>query len=119
MVLELSRDNEVLRQQLAAANSEGTPEDDDGGGGGGGNKPEGEPEPDPEATEDTESEGDGAVGEDGTTYTVKEGDTLTTIAQEFYGDPAKFDLIVDANNLDGSTNLRVGQELIIPTDPDA
>ena len=113
-VLELSSENEVLRQQLAAANNDEEPEGD-GGGGGGGNGGD-----DAEATEEPADEGDdGAVGEEGTTYIVQEGDTLTTIAEEFYGDPTKFDLIVDANNLDESTGLRVGQELIIPPDPDA
>ena len=116
-VLELSSENEVLKQQLAAANSEGTPANEGDGNGGGGDN-EGDAEPDPEETEDPEGDGEGAVGE-GTTYIVKEGDTLTTIAEEFYGDPTKFDLIVDANNLDESTGLRVGQELIIPPDPDA
>ena len=114
-VLELSSENEVLRQQLAAANNDEEPEGGGGDGGGDGNGGN-----DAEATEEPADEGDdGAVGEEGTTYIVKEGDTLTTIAEEFYGDPTKFDLIVDANNLDESTGLRVGQELIIPPDPDA
>lgn len=47
------------------------------------------------------------------TYTVKSGDTLSKISQEVYGDPNKYNLIVDANNLT-SQNLSAGQVLTIP-----
>ena len=118
-VVELSSENEVLRAQLEAAGNgedEETPPDGETGGNGDGN---GDGGGDGETEAPAEDSGEEEVGEDGTTYVVQEGDTLTTIAQQFYGDPAKFDLIVDANNLDESTQLRVGQELIIPPDPDA
>lgn len=107
-LMELAEENEVLRQQLAAA---GAPEDEGEDGNDNGNADEETEPPD-------EGENGGAVGE-GETYTVQPGDTLTRIAEQFYGDPRKFDLIVDANNLSGDTQLRVGQELIIPPDPDA
>jgi len=48
-----------------------------------------------------------------TTYEVKAGDMLGKIAQEFYGDSGKHTLIMEANGLT-STNIRVGQKLIIP-----
>lgn len=118
-VIELSSENAILQQQLEAAGSgegEETPTDGETGGNGGNGNNDGNAE---ESEAPPEDEGGEEVGEDGTTYVVQEGDTLTTIAQKFYGDPAKFDLIVDANNLDESTQLRVGQELIIPPDPDA
>jgi nucleoid-associated protein YgaU len=69
-----------------------------------------------ETEEPAEGEGDGedaAAGET-RTYEVQSGDTLTSIAQRMYGDPQKFPLIADANDLDGQ--LVVGQELIIPPD---
>jgi nucleoid-associated protein YgaU len=102
-VVELTSENTVLQQQLTAA---GAP---DGGGGDGGEQSDGG---EPEATE-APTEGEEPVGE-GQRYTVQSGDTLTMIAEQFYGDPRKFDLIVDANNLDSATGLRVGQELVIP-----
>lgn len=46
-------------------------------------------------------------------YTVKSGDSLAGISQQFYGDPNKYNEIVQANNLT-STNLTVGQTLLIP-----
>jgi nucleoid-associated protein YgaU len=104
-VVELTSENTVLQQQLAAA------------GGGGGEEDGGDGQDDEAPTEDPdgEDETDGEVGE-GQRYTVQSGDTLTRIAEQFYGDPRKFDLIVDANNLDSATGLRVGQELVIPPD---
>lgn len=50
-------------------------------------------------------------------YVVKSGDTLGKIAQEFYGDPSKYMLIVNANNLSNPNNISVGQKLIIPQQP--
>lgn len=108
-VQELASQNAVLQQQVDAAN-----EQNQGGNNGGNNQGEGgggNAEQDP-----SEAATDEPVGE-GQTYTVQNGDTLTTIAEEFYNDPTKFDLIVDANNLTEDTPLRVGQELIIPPDP--
>ena len=108
-VQELASQNAVLQQQVdAASQQEGNGNDGNNneGNGDGGN---GEEDPTEAATDDPVGEGE--------TYTVQAGDTLTTIAEDFYGDPTKFDLIVDANNLSEDTPLRVGQELIIPPDP--
>ncbi|MGI9016832.1 MAG: LysM peptidoglycan-binding domain-containing protein [Euzebya sp.] len=52
-------------------------------------------------------------------YEVQAGDTLSTIAQQVYNDPTAFGIIANANNLSGSSPLQVGQELIIPDNPDA
>jgi nucleoid-associated protein YgaU len=51
-----------------------------------------------------------------TTYTVKAGDTLGTIAQQFYGDSKQYTKIYEANKgTIASTNLiYVGQVLVIP-----
>ena len=107
-VLTLQSENAVLEQQLEAANDRNNA-GNNGGNGGEQNADDGGAEPTDAPTEDTIPSG-------GDTYTVQENDTLTTIAQEFYGDPMKFDLIVDANNLSDDTPLRVGQELVIPED---
>ena len=112
-VVELASENHILRQQLDAAAGGTTAED--GGDGGNGGDAEEEPTEDPSGEDGEEDEPDDEVGE-GERYTVKSGDTLTKIAQQFYGDPRKFDLIVDANNIDSATGLRVGQELVIPPD---
>lgn len=73
---------------------------------------EGEGQDEGEGAEDA-AEGDETAGTGETrTYEVQSGDTLTSIAQRFYGDSTKFSLIADANDLDGQ--LVVGQELVIP-----
>ena len=65
------------------------------------------------ATEPTDEEtADARAG--WTTYTVKSGDTLISIAQAVYGDGTKFNLIAEANGIDKNNKLRVGQELQIP-----
>ena len=50
------------------------------------------------------------------TYTVKKGDTLSKIAQQFYGSSKKWRRIVDANKdkLGQSQVLRTGMTLVIP-----
>jgi len=52
------------------------------------------------------------------TYTVKRGDTLTSISRQFYGNPRGYVRIFDANQKQiGNKNvIRVGQELMIPKD---
>lgn len=68
----------------------------------------GEDEPtDPEG----ETEGD-------QTYTVKEGDTLASIAAEFYGDASLDDYLAEVNGITDPLSLAVGQELTIPASPD-
>jgi LysM repeat protein len=48
----------------------------------------------------------------GQLYTVKRGDTVYTIARHF---GVKMQDIIDANKLNNPDNLKVGQQLIIPT----
>lgn len=47
-------------------------------------------------------------------YTVKEGDTLFSIAEKYYQDGYKYSEIAAANNLADPDNLEAGQELNIP-----
>lgn len=76
---------------------------------------EAEPEPEPEQpAEPTPQEA--ATGQ-GTRYTVEEGDTLESIAQRVYGDGTQFTRIQQANGVD-STDLQVGQTLVIPPAPE-
>lgn len=49
-----------------------------------------------------------------TTYVVKKGDTLSGIAQRFYGDSSRWQLIAKANDLANPNMMRVGMELMIP-----
>jgi nucleoid-associated protein YgaU len=51
-----------------------------------------------------------------TVYTVRSGDTLSSIAQEFYGDPDRFPTIFQANRnvLEDPDEIFPGQELRIP-----
>lgn len=50
------------------------------------------------------------------TYTVKEGDSMSSIVFRFYGkyDPAKVEKIKQANKLSNAHKLSIGQQLIIP-----
>ncbi len=49
-------------------------------------------------------------------YHVVSGDTLTKIANKFYNDSARWDIILDANKdtMGGPRDLKVGQTLVIP-----
>jgi nucleoid-associated protein YgaU len=49
-------------------------------------------------------------------YIVEEGDTLSDIATRFYGDPGKWEKILDANSniLSGPEYMSVGMRLDIP-----
>jgi nucleoid-associated protein YgaU len=50
------------------------------------------------------------------TYTVKAGDTLSAIAQQFYGKANEYQKIFEANKdkLRDPDHIRAGQELVIP-----
>jgi YD repeat-containing protein len=50
-------------------------------------------------------------------YTVRDRDTLETIAQLAYGDAELWYVIADANGLSSDADLRVGQTLNLPTRP--
>ena len=54
----------------------------------------------------------GAQG--GQKYTVRPGDNLSKISQQFYGDAKKYMTIAKANNLQDPDKIKAGQELIIP-----
>ena len=47
-------------------------------------------------------------------YVVRPGDTMSSIAETWFGDPVKWDLIARANPLADPGRLRVGQELRLP-----
>ena len=51
------------------------------------------------------------------TYTVKSGDTLSKIAQQFYGDATQYGRIFKANRdkLSNPDKIQVGQQLKIPS----
>jgi serine/threonine protein phosphatase PrpC/LysM repeat protein len=48
------------------------------------------------------------------TYEVKKGDTLYGISRTFYGDPEKYRLIMEENNITDPEKIQVGQILVIP-----
>lgn len=51
------------------------------------------------------------------TYTVKAGDTLSKIAQQFYGKASEYNKIFQANRdkLTDADHVQAGQELVIPS----
>jgi tetratricopeptide (TPR) repeat protein len=48
------------------------------------------------------------------THTVQAGESLSKLAQMYYGDYNKFDIIAKFNNMDDGISVRVGQEIKIP-----
>jgi hypothetical protein len=99
-------ENEVtdLTNQLAAA-QEATPPPasaSPGTAGGGGD-------------EATDPEGETEGGE---TYVVQSGDTLASIAADFYGNASLDDFLAEANGITDPESLAVGQELTIPPEPE-
>lgn len=47
-------------------------------------------------------------------HTVQPGDSISMIAKKYYGDPGKYAVIAQYNNLADATQIRLGQELKIP-----
>jgi PPM family protein phosphatase len=47
-------------------------------------------------------------------YTVKEGDSLQKISKMYYGDPEKYDIIMEKNKITNPNQIQIGQVLIIP-----
>ena len=47
-------------------------------------------------------------------HEVREGEYLAAIAEKYYGDPHKFEIIARANDLEDATKLHAGMKLIIP-----
>jgi len=48
------------------------------------------------------------------TYTIQSGDSLSKLAQLFYGNGNKYPKIVEANGLSDPNNVPIGTELVIP-----
>ena len=48
------------------------------------------------------------------TYTVESGDTLWAIAEQFYGDGNKYQIIADASGISNPDLIQPGQVLTIP-----
>lgn len=109
-VQEYVEENEQLRQELEALSGGAAPTDPAAGEDGEGTVDDGAAEE--PATDDT------AAAEGTQTYTVQANDNLRSIAQEFYGDGNRHDLISEANGIDSDNVLQVGQELEIPPCPD-
>ena len=47
-------------------------------------------------------------------HTVQRGESLSKLAQMYYGDYQKFDIIAKFNNLENGISVRVGQEIKVP-----
>ena len=76
-----------------------------------------EPAPAPEPAHDA-AESDGEPGEvpepAGRSYTVESGDTLWAIAERFYGDGSKYQVIADASGISNPDLIHPGEVLTIP-----
>ena len=49
-----------------------------------------------------------------TIYTIKEGDTITSISYRFYNEPLYWFIIADVNNIENPLELTIGNNIIIP-----
>jgi nucleoid-associated protein YgaU len=60
--------------------------------------------------------GAGGAGTEPRTYTVQEGDSLSKIAEKFYGNASAYNKIFEANRdkLSDPNKVRAGAELVIP-----
>jgi len=65
-------------------------------------------------TENTQPSGDVTKNNLPGKYTVKDGDTLFSIAQNYYGDGYKYTQLVTTNKLADANNISAGQVLDIP-----
>ena len=80
--------------------------------------PEGDPETTETPSDDTsEIPSQPAETEIPAAYTVQSGDTLHSIAEQFYGDPGLWSIIAEANNLADADSIAVGTQLTIPPHP--
>ena len=62
----------------------------------------------------SEAKADAADAVTTTVYEVKSGDTLGAIAKKYYGDAAKYDIIIKANSIKDPKKIQVGTKLLIP-----
>ena len=58
----------------------------------------------------------GNVAPAGHVHVVKKGDTLFSLARQYYNDPSKWRKILDANrgSISDKDHIKVGQEIVIP-----
>lgn len=56
--------------------------------------------------------------EGGETYVIKSGDTLAEIALAFYGNASLDDFLAEANDIADPERLVVGDEIVIPPEPE-
>lgn len=99
-VAELQQQVVALQEQLNAEDTGGTGTQGDGSGNGNPNS------------------GGGETTGQAETYVIESGDTLQSIAEQFYGDVGLDFLIAEANDITDPTSLHPGQELTIPPKPE-
>lgn len=63
-------------------------------------------------TKELAKEKDADTGD--TVYTVKSGDTLSAIAEQYFGDPMEYKKIAHYNNISNPDHIEVGQKIRIP-----
>jgi nucleoid-associated protein YgaU len=71
-----------------------------------------------DAGTDTEDDADAPPAEDVEIHVVAEGETLTTISEEYYGDTGYADYIAEYNGIADPSLVSTGTELQIPPEPE-
>lgn len=105
---ELARENEQLQEQIDQLSQGGPPE----------NRPTMDDDADEPNSGDDGDDADQPEETDGQAqvYVVQSGDTLSGIAQRFYGNPGREarERIAEANDIEPDATLQAGDELVIP-----
>jgi hypothetical protein len=105
-VADLQAEVDGLTTQLEEAQAAGTdPEADTGAATG-------------DTTDDTDGTDTGTQAQS-EAYVVEPGDSLRSIAEEFYGDVGLWTLIAEENNMTSTSVLQAGDEILIPPEPPA
>jgi LysM domain len=77
-----------------------------------------QPTPTPSPSPQAGAGADNQAGAESELYVVQSGDSLRSIAEDFYGDFGLWTLIAEENNMTSESVLQVGDEIVIPPEPD-
>jgi hypothetical protein len=77
-----------------------------------------QPTPTPSPSPQAGAGADNQAGAESQLYEVQPGDSLRSIAEDFYGDFGLWTIIAEENNMTSDSVLQVGDEILIPPEPE-